>query len=738
MSEFNENNQEFAPENASTEIKSEPAPATEEPQFFNEGAEVVSGVEVAKKGAGRIVAVIVAVIVLLFGCCAASYAFIPQVKNTVKMLINSPAEYYAWVENENVSCVEDVFDELEDFEYNVNSDINVSLDPQTIAELQAESGETGFMPESFNISQKATEIDGYMAMNQVMSMNDTPLMTYNIYLKDGKIYYQIPELSSSYLCIDFAEIYDLAAQEAEDPAALEMISGLLTDMQNGEELITNDELKNLILKYTDMLFSSAENVELVKDVACEADGVKSEYTKLVVNVDEGMCYTFAKKAVKELRNEEVVIRIAEKLGVSKEEYQSAIDSLSEQLGTYEVSGGEAVLVMGVYVNSKGEIVGREFTTPLEEDLKIGYTLTNDGDKYGFNAYVNADGTEQVAVNGNATEKSGKLTGEATLKAAGQDMLGVSFKDFETEDEITKGTLTLDMSALSAMAADIDGETAGFDDMTCVFDEKDGKQLVTMDMTYGGKKIATCEMTASNEKPDSITVFTEDAKVYGILEAEQYANEIDVEGFAKKLSESFGITEEEAAEFVQGFVGGMTSSLADEELTLDEVLTESEDDFDMEFTDEDFSDEDPYAESTANCDLSKAKIQINGKDVTLPGKVDGVLDKVTFEEETIEPDYFAYAFNDEYTITASVYNSTDKPLKPAECDVTGVSASEGSGVEISVDGFTFGDDIAKVAEKYGHKLTDTDTGFLDLYDEVNYSYVTFFYEGGKIYEIDLSF
>lgn len=730
MSEFNENNQEMTTEKTSVETPVEPAAPAEsqEPQFFTDSTEAAAGVEIAKKGPGKIIAVIVAVVVLLFGCSAASYAFVPQVKNTVKMLVNSPEEYYAWVESENAdefSWLTEAFEEAENTDSVANAVIN--LDSAAIDKLISENTgssleQIGFkLPSSIGMEIKSAEVGGIQSANESITIDGNPVMTYNGYVKDGKIYYQIPELSSSYICFDSAQFFEMAASESGDTEAVEMLSAISEMFSGEEEIISDEELAELLTKYSDMLFSSATNVKLSKNAKCEADGVKCNYTKLAVNIDEGSLYTFAKKAVKELKDEKVIIEIAEKFGVTKEQYQTAVKELSDQLGTYEISGGNTLCVMNIFVNNKGEVVGREFvsTEEAEEPFGVGYTLTEDGGKYGFTAYADIEG-EKISVNGNAKEKSGKFTGEGSVANNGEDVFNFSFKDIECDDEFVKGSVTLGLSAFE------------LDDMTLNFDAKDGKQTFDTEFTYNGTKLFDIAVEASSETPESITVFNESAKVYNLTndgaEMEQYLAEVNLKDFATGILKAFGLeayTDQFIQGFEQGFAGGMT-----DELPLDTDITDEEGFIEAP--------EESYDENEVEYDLSGVKVEVNGKAVALPCKIDGILDNVKFEEAAIEAHSFGYGYDDDYTVNVSVENTSDSPLKPQECDVVNLSVTEDAGVAVSVDGITFGDDIQKVAEKYGCTIADTSSGYIDIVDSEEYNYISFFYMDGKIYEIDLSF
>ncbi len=739
MSEFNENNQDNLTENSQIEnpVEQPTGMFAAEPQPAMDGAEIVSGVEVAKKSKFKIVAIIAVVIGLIFGAAGASYALIPQVKNTVKMIVNSPAEYYQWVEGENTDLLNEVLDELDtNTQQSVNSNLDLSLDLKAIAEL-ASSAEGETLPAELNdvlkevtisADQKGMMVDDYYAVNEKLAINDTDVLTYNAYTKDGKMYYQIPELSSSYISFDFAELMETAMAESGTENAGVSFAGqalmkFTESMASGEEVISSEDVKTLVSTYSEILFKNIENVKLEKNVKCEAGGVKTEYTKLVANIDEGTLYAFLKDALKELKNDKIVIDfVVENFGVTKDEYKETIDSAYEEVSKYDISGGDDVLVMDVLVNNKGEIVGRTFKAVDGEETVVtfGYSCVNDGDDYGINAFIEED-EEKYSIDGKLTEGKKGLTGDINVA----DAIVVSVKDLSAKDDFVKGDITLGFSALGI----------GLDDMTMKFDAKDGKQLFSTDISYEGTKLGGISVEASTEAPESITVFTEDAKIYGIEEIEQYLQEIDLEGFLTDTCKSFGMDDAMAVEFVQGFMEGFSGGLDVEDIYED---NEIDNDYDYEYEYEYDPDEDPYVESSADYDLSKVKIQLDGKDITLPGKIDGLTDKVKFESEMIEADGYDFGFDEDYNITVSIYNPSDKEAKLSDCEIIGLAVSEDSDMKLSVDGITFGDDINKVAEKYGCKIEDTSSGYVDINDTEEFNYITFYYMNGKIYEIDLTF
>ena len=104
------------------------------------------------------------------------------------MLINSPEDYYAWVENENADEFSWLFDSLDEFEelnvnskctYEINTDaINAMIEENTGASL-ADSGVN--LPNEISMEVKGADIDGVYTLNEVISSGDSPVLNYNLY-----------------------------------------------------------------------------------------------------------------------------------------------------------------------------------------------------------------------------------------------------------------------------------------------------------------------------------------------------------------------------------------------------------------------------------------------------------------------------------------------------------------------------------------------------------------------------
>ena len=120
-----------------------------------------------------------------------------------------------------------------------------------------------------------------------------------------------------------------------------VINNVFTKMSTGkglQEIITDDELEELLVKYFDIVFTNIDDVKLKKNIECEVNGVKTEYNQLVAEIDEGCLYSIAKDVLKKAKDDKTIIKIVESTGsMTKDDYQSAVDKLLGELGEYNVS-----------------------------------------------------------------------------------------------------------------------------------------------------------------------------------------------------------------------------------------------------------------------------------------------------------------------------------------------------------------------------------------------------------------
>ncbi|MGN0621188.1 MAG: hypothetical protein ACI4I9_04900 [Porcipelethomonas sp.] len=740
MSDFNENNQQEIPVNSDTaepQVQQD-AFSSEAPSDLSFGPDVVSGAEKKKKKHVGIIAAVTAVVVLAGGS-AAAYNLVPSVKNTVKMAVLDDDEYYQWVESENsgdlAECVSEFYDSLMDtskteaevqLKAKLNSD---AITPLLESYAGASLAESGFkLPENISLNSASRVADGQGTVRYSLNADDASLVTANGFIKDSAMYFQIPELSSDYIAIDFdtvSEVYDEALSETGADVNFDF-SELMNSALSGEnpyaEYLSSEDLETLITTYSDVLFSNIEDVDLEKKVEKEANGIEQKYTVITADIDEGTVYSIASDALKKAKNDKILTDLAEDLGLcTKDEYKEMISSLQSELGDYEIKGGETIVTMNVYVDSNGVICGRDFEIP-GEDADLGYLCAKDGDELGIDASFTANG-EGVKVTGSFEEKSGKVDGTLDISAASggeSQNIKLSFEDMEAagkNDEYLNGTISADLSSLGA-------------GVYSLVLESDGKsQTMSTDITIDGTTYAEVSLVMSEKVSSELPVFDDSAKVYSFTEdgaeLEEYAANTDIEGMLNNIGNAFGISD------LGTLATGGMNSYVDDDLVYEEQF-DDESSLTDEYDPANYSSEVTY-------DMSKIKLQLNGTDITLPSKIDGILDYVTAEDEKIEAGGFRYYSSDDFCTSVSLDNTGTADAAPKDCQVSGISVYEGSKLNLTIDGFGIGSSISDVTAKYSASINDPDSGYVTVYDTgSSWNSISFSYMNGKVYAVSVNF
>ncbi len=745
------------------------SPITEEapsmgPEPFN-STEVISGVQVVKRSPGKLIAVIAAVVIAVFALCGGAYALIPQVRNAARSLLTSDASYYHWIEERNLSDGTDRITEAMDKSKemtDLTAAFELKPDNEGISKLLESKGQniSGLKLPDMGYDLRSTKTDDVQNLNASFSANGTPILSANSYVKDGSIYYQIPELSSDYICLDLNDIIEKGVESQKlkgisesDAEKLKTIKKYFSKLSEGD-IISSDDLNTLIKKYGNIIFDNVGNVDKETGVEVEADGISSKYTRLTASIDAGTLFHIAKEGLDELEDDKLIKRIiVEDLElVSSEDYDKAFDKLDDKIDSYdEVSGGEVYFTMDVYVNSRGEIVGRTINAD-KENIKAGYLITNDGDDWGFTIFADMKG-ERYSLDGNAHKDGNKFTGKASANAGEKkDIISISFEDLECVDEkYVNGSITLGLSSL------------GFDDITVSLENKDDMQHISSDITYGGNKLFTLSADYGRKTPDKITVFNNDCRVYKLTEIKDYLNSIDktkAENFIKNIFKAMGMTDEQIAqlegnkdlgELFSDEVGKLSQNGGDVLLTGGSLLSDAPSlsasgNGEDQTVNSEASAADDALGDTQNADsgtvevkydLTKVSYQFDGKDIKLPSRIDGIDKMVKFEKDKLDARYgYAYGSSEDYSLSVSVSNKTDKEISVNEGNVEYISVSDTASHTLTVDGIGCGDDIKKAADKYGITLRDPQSGYVVIKNTEGYNYISMMYSQGKIWNLSV--
>src|SRR5690606_33636698 len=146
-------------------------------------------------------------------------------------------------------------------------------------------------------------------------------------------------------------------------------------------------------------------VELSKNEELEVDDITVKANLLTVTIDGDTFLDIASAILKEAKNDDYIIDLISAMGLTGSEYKAAIEEAQAELKDLEadMSGDAGEIIMEVYVDGTGNIIGRTIT--IEEAGtavgSLGYAYITEGNQEEYEFYIeDSYGTTLLSVNGN--------------------------------------------------------------------------------------------------------------------------------------------------------------------------------------------------------------------------------------------------------------------------------------------------------------------------------------------------
>lgn len=542
-------------------------------QNIEQQASVPIPEEKPKKSRGFKIGLVAAVVaVLVVGTAAGA-----KVVNMIKKAAMSPAEYYQYVETNSRDNGEKLF--LDYYGKLRESFVGDSFARDIRMKIEAsDSAKSLLSLAGIDISNvKNLELnlltgrEGKEYSNQIaLRGNDNDLLTMKTYMDLGnkKAYYQIPELSKSYL--DMSSVFEERdAGELDgtdgsdtDEVAIPYSSGMLMSMYDFDKfLIETDDLKDIYERYTNLLIKKAQNVKK-SEGGCEAEGISQKADKYIVTMDDGELTALVKELAETLKDDKTLKRIIENIDKKAyEEYTSALESSLESMD--EASGDELSAVMDVQIDSDDKIIGRKVTLSLKGDsgqkeVVIDMRCPKDGDNFGVVFAVETEEGEILNLHGKGTEKTGVINGEFVLDTDGSlnqtgnallsagKLLIIKMEDYDLSkyaEGKTSGTVIYSTEAAASLAnysLKIEGEG----------DMKESSAKVSI--LAGKEALVTMDVSMKSDVKMGKTAPSDSDKVYDINDSSDmvaYQKEMDIVMLMEDVQEKLGID-------FSGLLGGL--------------------------------------------------------------------------------------------------------------------------------------------------------------------------------------
>ena len=375
------------------------------------------------------------------------------ISNAVRRTITSPASYYRYVEKKNTTkalqdAVTGMYAQTPESWDNFysNSTMTVELNDYTLDLVSALTGLNNLSwLQYIGMTASASMQDEMMESNLSVMLGEEAMLAANplvslqtIYdLKKEEVYVQIPELSKSYMGMQFANVEDV-----QMPAIQELYNAVPTE----------EELNILIQRYSKIFLANVELVEKSNDVITALELTKDVYA-LTVTLDAKTIKAAFLEIIEEAKEDEVIVELLQSfdhVGTTEEFsfYDSFMTILNEseaELTAWDVENATEHLLMRVYVDKRGTICGREISmcdASGETDI-LSYAFVQDGTSMEIAATLRGNINCNVA--GSGTIKKNNINGTLICSVNGEEVLEIKVEDFKLTKLVqgkTSGTITM--------------------------------------------------------------------------------------------------------------------------------------------------------------------------------------------------------------------------------------------------------------------------------------------------------
>lgn len=468
----------------------------------NNNTEILADVVSSKKKTPVIIGAVVAVA----ACAAASYAFVPVVKNTVNMTFMKPENYCTYVYE---NAIDDTLKSVEDTEaYNaVDMSVNFELDDDKLNELR-ETMESDL----FNkISVTASSIvSGEDTSAEITVMADDEKVISASALKIGDMaYVQIPEASEKYLTFDLAEALDSY------------------EVNLSPKTLSVTDVSDIMKRYSGIFIERLPELEstIEKGYTGSIDNLEYKFNRITTTITAEDAKYLLEKTADELGNDQVILDIIK--ANASDDYDISEELVASIKEEAEKITSDSTLY--TLVDANGEIRGM---TVAAEGGEIGYVMAKNGSDVGF---------ELIAPEGGivlkAEESNNAYTGSAKL-GSGDEEIVIDFEDLEIiNDKYISGKISADLSELS------DGEVQVFE---IAFEKKDDMQSMSTIIDDVGR--ISLEYKTYRSDDNKITVPENTISSENI---EEYVAEVDTEKLLEDVLETLGLSEEAISTLIYG-------------------------------------------------------------------------------------------------------------------------------------------------------------------------------------------
>mgnify|MGYP000455957298 FL=1 len=397
---------------------------------------------------------------------------------------------------------------------------------------------------SGNVSMSDKSMTEFMDVN----VNGTKICTIEYYFdtENSEIYMRIPELSDGYIKMNMEQMTQEAVEEADQELDSSFTTSLdLADSMNSyfstlENLPEADLVTSILTRYTDIIFDNVADAENPGAQEAVAGDVSQELSVLEGHVTQAEALPMFQQILDTAKSDEELKGLIETWteamndpDYTYETFLEAIEDMEKDLDTEADETDESGFILRAWVDSDGEVVGRQFLLNDEQEEELfGYLCTADGDKRGFSMQLGS-GDDKVAIEGSGELKGDLLSGTYTISSGEADAAVIDVTDYDTkavQDGIWKGTYTIS----GAPVEDEDGNSYDpFGGMQLIF-TADGADEDSIDwnlaIAAGGATLGSVSLTGGNGGEALAAV-----DVASLTDVYDFSNDDEIEAYTASMN-----------------------------------------------------------------------------------------------------------------------------------------------------------------------------------------------------------
>lgn len=387
-----------------------------------------------------VISVIAITLILLFANGAA-------INNFVHKTFGSPKSYYQFVEKKSAKEIASFSGELYDAWLNtlnihdksINGELSVELgeDGQEIIELAGLAGLDLSWIQSVNLSLNSSVKNNVSQIGMSADINKDQILSGNLIMdmKNESIYFQIPELTKTYLGVELNEVLSDYDQTVVD----EILEMQASNKKQLEKLPGEAKIEKLVNKYLFIALDCVDDVTKKKKTI-KAEGIQQKCTELTITIDSDTMNDIAEAVLSEIEDdkelEKIITDVVEASDSdldADEIYDSFIDEVESILNNLQYYADyDLGFVMKVYVDGKGKIKGRSFELEDNSNEAISFMMPEKGKKFGYEMSADVDGVS-VKIVGSGKHSGDIINGDFEVKINGASILEIKAKKLNIEE-----------------------------------------------------------------------------------------------------------------------------------------------------------------------------------------------------------------------------------------------------------------------------------------------------------------